>query len=864
MAFDEKTNRRAEVSVTESIADHLDDLNRRLTQLEVRPTPRVGEPNLATASIKGKGHIKSRPLSDHLDSVNVKAFGAIGNGALNYLSSMFATLAEAQVVYPKATSLDDTADWAGIQQAVDYALANAVQKVIMPDGVYVTSDTIHLGYGFINGGANFQTVVLEGIGMVAVAGVASGVEIRCLFKDRPVINIQGGRRSGVRNLAITGQCPLPIHPFGMTLAQRRVAANYVVAGTKDDRNQPHCGVAIDGYSGYQIVPENPYPVPRYSALAGTPSPNPWSAAMSSRWFVENCSIYGTHIGVACQPYQDGNGDFGSLRGSGFVQQKIGVAVGNSQARNMDFDNTTFDELHTCVDGTSYGHGVGNLQGSWNNIACNAIYRLLHGAGGWSQPIYINNFYVESGMIIGDLDGTAVSFESGTFSVADALSETLFKSISTITWSGGIATVTVLAGSELSTWGAHGWRSGDYPLAIVGAATAFNATVSGTWLSNTQFTYPLAADPGAYPGGAAVQIQAISEWANEPIYRGNVTLRNCNFSGRHIYHFSLANGKPNFFNCSFAKPYPGHGPMPPDMQKALSTFGNVIIDLNEDTRGGESPFSGENALQGFGSDYGTQPLQQFSTDGYNTGRGRTLWGVGQKGAGYSYLYDVVGVRYDLVFPQWGALSGVTRIFTPDGSIAGTADVGDVLYCVRHSNYYVESVGGSPDYLMTCKALTWFRLIGGVFSQYTNDDIDWGKNQDNPALDYNPSALPANGNTAYYPAGVMDLEPSTTASGVWGWYPDGLFMKTTLGSDVIEIISYAGDVETPALRPSHMTAKSKPLWTGSSARPGGNLMPFPQHTTIDLATPFPTASSVKMTKLAVRSGVWSYGPGIKFIK
>ena len=844
------------------IADHLEDLNRRITQLELRPTPRAGEANLATASVKGKGHITSRPLSDHFDSVNVKAFGAIGNGSLNYLHTMFATLAEAQVVYPKATSLtDDTADWCGIQQAVDYALTNKIMNVIVPDGVYWTSDTIHLGYGFVSGGGNFNCVVLQGAGYSAISGMNPGVELHPVFKDRPVINIQGGRGSGVRGVAIIGQCSFP-GPGGMTLNQRRDKANYHSAGTVDNREQPHCGVAVDGYSGYGgIIPPFPYPVPRYPAYVGTPTPNPWAAGMSSRWFVEDCLLHSCHIGVACQPYQDGNGDFGSVRNSSFQLLKVGVAVGNSQSRNLDMDNTTFDDLHTCIDGKSYGHGVGNLQGSYGNIAANYVYRLIHGSGGWSQPLYFTNFYVESGMIIGDIDGTAVSFESSTFSIGDATSSTLFKSISTITWSGGIATVTVAAGSELSTWGPHGWSGGPYPLSIVGSATAFNGAVNGTRLSNTQFTYPLAVNPGAYTSGAAIQIQAITEWANEPMFRGNIVLRHCNFSGRHIYHFSMANGKPNFFNTTFAGPYPGHGPTPPAMQKALANFGGVIIDLDENTRGGDSPFSGENTLRGYASDYGTDPLITISTDGFNTQKGRTLWGVGQKGAGYSYLYDVVGVRYDLVSGSFGALTGVTRIYTPAGDIALSSDVGDVLYCLGYSNYYVEAVAGSPDYLMTTKALTWFRLISGVFSQYTNVDIDWGKNKDYPLypeLDYNPSTA---WNTYYFPAGTLDLEPSTIAGGV---YPDGLFMKTTAGSQNIDFISYAGDVETPALRPSHMTVKSKPLWTGASARPGGNLLPFPKFTTIDTATPFPLTTQVKMTAAAVRSGVWSYGPGIKFIK
>jgi hypothetical protein len=50
---------------------------------------------------------------------NVKAYGAIGDGGLHPLSDTFSTLAAAQAVYPHATSLTQTTDWAGIQAAIN-------------------------------------------------------------------------------------------------------------------------------------------------------------------------------------------------------------------------------------------------------------------------------------------------------------------------------------------------------------------------------------------------------------------------------------------------------------------------------------------------------------------------------------------------------------------------------------------------------------------------------------------------------------------------------------------------------------------------------------------------------------------------
>lgn len=53
------------------------------------------------------------------DFITVKDYGAIGDGTLHPLSERFATLADAQKKYPHATSLNDSIDWAALQQAIN-------------------------------------------------------------------------------------------------------------------------------------------------------------------------------------------------------------------------------------------------------------------------------------------------------------------------------------------------------------------------------------------------------------------------------------------------------------------------------------------------------------------------------------------------------------------------------------------------------------------------------------------------------------------------------------------------------------------------------------------------------------------------
>ena len=63
--------------------------------------------------------------------VSIKDFGAIGDNTLHRLSEKYTTLAAAQAVYPHATALTDSIDWAAAQKAV-----NNAKNVFIPDGLY--------------------------------------------------------------------------------------------------------------------------------------------------------------------------------------------------------------------------------------------------------------------------------------------------------------------------------------------------------------------------------------------------------------------------------------------------------------------------------------------------------------------------------------------------------------------------------------------------------------------------------------------------------------------------------------------------------------------------------------------------------
>lgn len=100
--------------------------------------------NIGNSTAIATGSSTNRSLANRFaDVVNVKDFGAIGDGSSHPLSSVYSTLAQAQAVYPFVTSLSQEIDWASIQSALKYILSSGRRStVFVPPGTYYISDTI--------------------------------------------------------------------------------------------------------------------------------------------------------------------------------------------------------------------------------------------------------------------------------------------------------------------------------------------------------------------------------------------------------------------------------------------------------------------------------------------------------------------------------------------------------------------------------------------------------------------------------------------------------------------------------------------------------------------------------------------------
>ena len=224
-------------------------------------------------------------------SVSVADFGSVGDGV--------------------------TDDWAAIQGAIDYALEHNITTVLLPQGEYVISSTIMLGYGY-----SFATIQLIGEVVDARADAATGDTPILLpnFVDRAVVAIQGGRNSGLENISIAGPVLITDNIGGEFLNaaayQRADGNNYVPLDCLNNDNAAYCAVCVDPYSGSQPASAgNRFPLVAIPSFLGHGSNITYGRSATSTFFVRKCKIRDTLIGVLVGPNDSANKDSGDLSGT---------------------------------------------------------------------------------------------------------------------------------------------------------------------------------------------------------------------------------------------------------------------------------------------------------------------------------------------------------------------------------------------------------------------------------------------------------------------------------------------------------------------------------------------------------------------
>jgi len=282
-----------------------------------------------------KAQLRAYLAAREIVSVKDPAFGALGDG-----------------------SADDTA---AIQAAIDWAIYrhHAEQKaqgvVFLPAGRYKTSDTLHLGYG-----TSYSSVVLEGEGIKYMGEEGfCGTVIVPTFNDRPVIAVQGGRNTCVRNMSLVGQNRTWILAHGLRSGMDALdEANWVdntFPAESSSRYAPYAGIAIDPYSGNR--PATPYPTVNYPGFLGTVAQ--YNKSFSSKTVIENVQITGFVVGVANQPCDaDGNGDFTKFLKGQISECQFAFSICNTQSRLVHIADSEIWNVHTGIVTAKHGRENG--------------------------------------------------------------------------------------------------------------------------------------------------------------------------------------------------------------------------------------------------------------------------------------------------------------------------------------------------------------------------------------------------------------------------------------------------------------------------------------------------------------------------
>jgi hypothetical protein len=279
------------------------------------------------------GSIWQLSPSHHLD---VRQFGAAGDGVA-----------------------DDTA---AIQAALDCAVYgdDVPRTVYFPGGIYRTTDTLQVGYGY-----SYITALLQGEAFPHPNGreVVNSL-IQPDFWDRPCINLQGGRRAHFRSLTLRGRNYDHLYAVYETMPDRTDRRSWLrpdLPMEADSRTAPYAGICIDAYSGER--PEIAYPAPRIPDFV--PVHEQYGRNFSSYTFVEDCQIGGFCVGLMVQPGKvpvASNGDFLNLRDCDISFNLTGIALGNADARCNNIVNCRLHFNYTSLDSVNYGNGRGSFMG----------------------------------------------------------------------------------------------------------------------------------------------------------------------------------------------------------------------------------------------------------------------------------------------------------------------------------------------------------------------------------------------------------------------------------------------------------------------------------------------------------------------
>lgn len=337
-------------------------------------------------------------------------------------SDMFGALGDATYDFRAPAASTGTDATASLQALLDYCIRYARCPARISPGLHLVSDTLHLGYG-----DDFVQIEVIGAGPRFDGQAAfMGSLIHSTRRDRPVINVQGGRSVRIRGLAIGGYLAKRVSDLGMAYNTRPLTddtdpANWddPAAGIVDRRYAPYAAICIDGFAGTN--PDNGYPVtrpdwvPHGEVPYGSNPSSPDRKRTSSGIIIEDCEILGFTVGVMCNPSNSPEqGDFLKLRNCRITRCKYALSVGNNQSRNVAMEDCNIALYYCVVTNRIHGTQTGQLGGTFLNTSMGAGIDLIDIDTSYATPITFLNCYCEAQWRIGRISAGSSADTGLTF------------------------------------------------------------------------------------------------------------------------------------------------------------------------------------------------------------------------------------------------------------------------------------------------------------------------------------------------------------------------------------------------------------------------------------------------------------------
>jgi hypothetical protein len=322
--------------------------------------------------------------------VNCKSFGARADAA--------DTTPLVGGVYGPVT-ITGTDNTAFIQAAVNFALRKKVRTVFLPGGNYVTTGTIHLGWGDALYSLNFEG---DGGGPQGFAGTT----IYFTAPNMQCVDVSGARANIIRSINfffprnyywvynnIWNVRPSDVNGWTWTIPT--APSGWVDPGLVNAlaANAPLAAITVDAFAGSAPTPS--YPPVTYPSWTGLTTQY-GRTAYSSNVKIRDCTFRGWPAAIVVGVNQNAQGDFTVVNDCLIAQGAYGISINNTQSRNVDVKNITFQYLNTVLDNSSFGPKSGEWAGPISNLSGGETYQIFN-FGGISGPLTISNVYCEGGL-----------------------------------------------------------------------------------------------------------------------------------------------------------------------------------------------------------------------------------------------------------------------------------------------------------------------------------------------------------------------------------------------------------------------------------------------------------------------------------